>query len=97
LTQVVATATPNSVCTGSSTQLNATITGIPPSGYCTPTYSVPCSSGDYVDNFYFNAIVNNASGCNGNPNNYIYYSNISTTVIPGNTYNMSMQSGSQWA
>ncbi|MCS7028224.1 MAG: GEVED domain-containing protein [Bacteroidia bacterium] len=64
--------------------------------YCTPTYSVLCSSGDYINNFSFNTIINNASGCNGNPNNYIFYSSLSTVVNPGNTYSISMQSGPAW-
>ncbi len=64
--------------------------------YCTPTYSTLCSSGDYIENFSFNTIVNNMSGCNGNPNNYIFYNTMSTVVNPGNSYSISMQSGSFW-
>jgi len=64
--------------------------------YCTPTYSSLCSSGDYIENFSFNTIVNNASGCNGNPNNYIFYSSLSTVVNPGSSYSISMQSGPFW-
>jgi hypothetical protein len=64
--------------------------------YCTPTYSSLCSSADYIENFSFNTIVNNMSGCNGNPNNYIFYSSLSTTVNPGNSYAISMQSGAFW-
>lgn len=97
LTQVTATASPNPACgVGDSVQLNVAISGVPPSGYCFPTFSSPCSSGDYIENFSFNTIVNNLSGCNGNANNYIFYP-ASTTVIPGNTYNLSMQSGASWA
>lgn len=61
--------------------------------YCTPTYSSLCTSDDYIDNFSFNTIVNNSTGCNGNPNNYIFYSSLSTTVSPGSSYSISMQSG----
>ncbi|MCS7076755.1 MAG: GEVED domain-containing protein [Bacteroidia bacterium] len=64
--------------------------------YCIPTYSSLCSSGDYINNFSFNTIVNNSSGCNGNPNNYIFYSALSTVVNPGNSYSISMQSGPAW-
>ena len=97
LIQITPTASPNPACgAGDSVQLNVAISGVPPSGYCTPTYTSPCSSADYIDNFSFNTIVNNATGCNGNANNYIYYSSMSTTVIPGNSYALSMQSGTSW-
>lgn len=65
--------------------------------YCTPTYGVSCTSDDFIDNFSFNTIVNNNTGCNGNPNNYIFYSSFSTTVTPGNAYPISMQSGPSWS
>lgn len=95
LTQATPVSTPNPLCIGSSAQLNVN-TSSASSNYCTPAYNTPCSSLDYIDNFTFNTIVNNASGCNGNPDNYIYYSSMSTTAIPGNTYSMSMQSGAAW-
>ena len=97
LTQITPTASPNPACgAGDSVQLNVAISGVPPSGYCYPTFSAGCSSGDYINNFTFNTIVNNATGCNGNANSYIYYPN-STTVIAGNTYNISMQAGATYA
>ena len=64
--------------------------------FCTANYSNPCSSGDLINNFSFNTISNNNTGCNGQLNNYIYYSNLNTTVAPGQTYNISMQSGGSW-
>jgi len=96
LTQITPTASPNPACgAGDSVQLNVAISGVPPSGYCNPTYSAGCTSGDFINNFSFNTIVNNLSGCTTNPNSYTYYPT-STTVIAGNTYNLSMQAGSQW-
>lgn len=64
--------------------------------YCIPTYGNLCSSGDLINNFSFNTILNNNSNCNSQVNNYIYYNNLSTTVAPGQTYALSMQSGSAW-
>jgi hypothetical protein len=68
--------------------------------YCVPSYSFACSSGDYIDNFSttlgLTNITNNASGCNGQPNNYIYYSSMNVSAQPGNTINVSMQAGSSW-
>lgn len=98
LTQITASASPNPACgPNSQTQLNVAISGIPPSGYCAPTFTSLCSSGDFINNFSFNTISNLNSGCNGNPNNYIHYSNMNTTVVPGGTYSMSIQSGPSWA
>lgn len=98
LTQITPSASPNPACgPNSQTQLNVAISGVPPFGYCTPTFSSLCSSGDFIDNFSFNTISNLLTGCNNNPNNYIHYSSMSTTVMPGGTYNMSMQSGASWA
>jgi len=67
--------------------------------YCTPVYTVLCSSSDYINNFSTTLgstnITNNGSGCNGNPNNYIDYSATQIlTVTPGNTFDLSVQAGS---
>lgn len=63
---------------------------------CTPTYSNLCSSADFIDDFTFNTLSKLNSGCNGNPDNYIFDSTVTTTVVKGSTYNISMQSGSSW-
>jgi hypothetical protein len=68
------------------------------SQYCTPTYSYLCSSSDYINNFSTTGgasnITNNASGCNGNANNYIYNSGMTCSQVQGQSITMSMQSGS---
>ena len=64
--------------------------------YCTPTFTNACSSGDYIDDFTFNTISNLNTACNNQPQNYIYYNALSTTVAPGSTYPISMQSGPTW-
>jgi gliding motility-associated-like protein len=85
----------DTVCSGTQVQLQAVVGGS--TSNCTPTFSINCSSNDYIENFSFNTIVNNFSGCNGNtsPQNYIYYPSgtFTTTVDPGSTYNISMQAG----
>ncbi|MCX6258741.1 MAG: GEVED domain-containing protein [Bacteroidia bacterium] len=69
--------------------------------YCTPTYDYACSSDDYINNFWTTAglmnISNLNSGCNGNADNYIYYSNMSVMVNPGNSFTIHVQSGSAYA
>ncbi|TSA49392.1 MAG: gliding motility-associated C-terminal domain-containing protein [Sphingobacteriales bacterium] len=88
-------ASPQTICVGQTSQLDIN----PSSGgnFCTPTYSFACSSGDFVDNFSFNTLVNNASGCSGNVNNYTYYAGAPTTTVNlGSSYPISMQSGSLW-
>ncbi len=69
--------------------------------YCPPSYSVLCSSADYIESFSTTLgstnITNNFSGCNGNPNNYIDYSStMFVTTAPLNTFNFSVQAGASW-
>jgi len=88
-------ASPQTICVGQTSQLD-----INPSGggnFCTPTYSIACSSGDYIENFSFNTLVNNTSGCSGNANNYTYYVGAPTTTVNlGSSYPISMQAGASW-
>lgn len=66
--------------------------------YCSPVYSSACTSDDYINNFTFNTISNLGTGCTGTlPSNLTYYSALSTTVMPGMTYPISMQSGPAWS
>ncbi|MBX7108599.1 MAG: T9SS type A sorting domain-containing protein [Chitinophagales bacterium] len=67
--------------------------------YCVGTYTYQCTSDDYIDNFTFNTLSNLASGCNGNVDNYINYNptgNLTTTVMIGGTYDLTVQSGPDW-
>ncbi len=88
-------ASPQTICVGQTSQLD-----INPSGggnFCTPTYSIACSSGDYIENFSFNTLANNTSGCSGNANNYTYYVGAPTTTVNlGSSYPISMQAGASW-
>ena len=73
----------------------------PPVVYCAPTYSNLCTSNDYVDNFFTTGGVTNisnlSSGCNGQANNYNYYGGQILTVNPGQSVDLSLQTGSpQW-
>jgi hypothetical protein len=65
---------------------------------CLPTYGNQCTSGDYIDNLYFNTISNLATGCaSPSANNYTDYSaTISTTVDMNQTYAMTCEPGPTW-
>ena len=67
-----------------------------PTGYCAPLHTYGCTSGDFINRFSFNTLSKINSGCNGQSNNFIYDQSITTTVQPGGTYAMTMQSGSSW-
>ncbi len=70
----------------------------PPVEYCVPTYTNLCTSNDYVNNFFTTGgqtnISNLESGCNGQANNYIYYGGQLLTVNPGQSVDLSLQTGS---
>lgn len=76
----------------------------PPAVYCVPTYTILCNaptSQDYVNNFFTTGgltdISNLNSGCNGQVNNYNYYGGQILTVNPGQSVDLSLQTGSpQW-
>ncbi len=88
-------ASPQTICVGQTSQLDINATG--GGNYCTPTYNSLCSSNDYIENFSFNSLTNNLSGCNGNANNFIYYAGApTTTVMLGSSYPISMQAGASW-
>ncbi|HOY49919.1 MAG TPA: GEVED domain-containing protein, partial [Flavobacteriales bacterium] len=74
--------------------------------YCAPQYNYPCEqstgspTADYINNFStsngITNIVNNNTACNGQPNNFIYYSNMTVTATQGCSFNVSMQCGSTY-
>jgi hypothetical protein len=68
--------------------------------YCGPTYISACSSADFINNFSTTGgatnITNNNTGCNGNANNYIFYSTLSCSQVQGLNITLSMQSGTLW-
>ncbi|WP_162054041.1 GEVED domain-containing protein [Pontibacter pamirensis] len=64
-------------------------------GYCAPYAPNGCGNGSYIDNFSFNTLVNNNSGCSGE-GGYIYYEptgTLTTNVQKGESYSISVQSG----
>ncbi len=70
--------------------------------YCIPVYlDNSCGSEDFIDDFSTSGgatnITNNNSGCGGNPNNFTFFSAQNVTAQQGNTFNVSMQSGPEFA
>jgi hypothetical protein len=65
--------------------------------YCAPPVEIGCAD-DYINHFSFNTLVNNYSGCSGQPNGYNTYfpvSNLTTNVKQGASYVVTMQSGAK--
>ena len=70
--------------------------------YCIPFYfEGSCGTEDYINNFSTTGgttnILNNASGCSTNPNNYTFFDAQTVTVTQGGNFNVSMQSGPDYA
>jgi len=53
---------------------------------CIPTFSVLCTSGDFIDGVEFEGINNTSTGCSGNLDNYTFYSSPPASVTRGNTF-----------
>ncbi|TDH26763.1 T9SS type A sorting domain-containing protein [Segetibacter sp. 3557_3] len=68
--------------------------------YCVPVYTTGCSADDFINSFTFNALVNDNSGCNnGTAKGYTNYApagTFTTSVNRGESYSISMQSGSSY-
>lgn len=70
--------------------------------YCTPFYlDGSCGTEDYIDDFSTTSgatnITNMNTGCSPNPNNYTYFSAQTVTASQGSNFNISMQSGPDYA
>jgi alpha-amylase len=65
----------------------------PPSGCC-PSFTTPCSSGDYLEDFTLGSFSNLATGC-GNPGytNYSDYTGTGPNVQAGETYTATLKAG----
>lgn len=73
--------------------------------YCAPQYAASCQgpspyTADFINNFStsngITNITNNNSGCNLQPNNFIYYPNQTVTATQGCSFNVSMQCGPEF-
>jgi len=91
VTMGAVTATPPSISSGGSSVLSASATAN--FIYCTPGFSTTQASGDYLNNFSFANVTNNASG--DATNDYTYYSSLTANVIAdgSTTYNISCEAG----
>jgi hypothetical protein len=61
--------------------------------YCTPTYTFGC---DALNKVAINTLLNDSTGCNGQPNNYILYpdtGSLTTTLGTGDSYDFTIASG----
>ncbi|MEA3445224.1 MAG: C25 family peptidase C-terminal domain-containing protein, partial [Bacteroidota bacterium] len=56
--------------------------------YCVPTYTYDCLYGDEIDDFIFNTINQSGTGCTSG--GYADYTNLSTTLLVGNTYTLQL-------
>jgi len=74
---------------GNNTELK--ISYILVSFYCIPTYSTGTSDGDYISLVQLGSI-NNATGALPSPY-YNYYSSLSTDLVPGNSYSVTVSAG----
>ncbi|PSR53061.1 hypothetical protein AHMF7605_05735 [Adhaeribacter arboris] len=64
-------------------------------GYCVPTLN--CQQGDYINNFSFNTLVHNESGCDGIIGGYTNFpatGSNTTTVVKGKRFSLKVQAGS---
>ncbi|MBM3404708.1 MAG: hypothetical protein FJY10_07450, partial [Bacteroidetes bacterium] len=60
--------------------------------YCTPTYSTGCTYGDGLTLFQLNTI-NQTIPCSGTPAWYHDYTAVTTTLVQGTNYNLTMTAG----
>lgn len=75
--------------------------------YCAPQYAYGCVGNfptpiaDYINNFSttngVTNITNNNTGCNGQPNNFIYNAGMTVSVAQGCSFGVSMRSGNTFA
>ncbi|MBW8050634.1 MAG: T9SS type A sorting domain-containing protein [Cytophagales bacterium] len=67
--------------------IDAILWALPIVTYCTPTYTTGCAT-DFIDRVEFAGIDNSpaGTGCNGNPDNYIFYSADTAKVGQGSFY-----------
>ena len=87
----------NSACSGgplylTSSPLNGSVTTLATS-YCLPTGNLNCTSGDYIANVTINTLNNNTTCNAGGYTNFPATGTQTTTLTRGNTYNLSVGTG----
>ncbi|MBP6556841.1 MAG: hypothetical protein KA213_00650, partial [Flavobacterium sp.] len=88
----------NSICSGTTptyfttSPLTGSTTTLATS-YCIPTGSLDCTSGDYIANVTFNTLNNSSTCAPGGYINYAPTGTQTTTLIRGNTFNLSIGTG----
>ncbi|MBI2967648.1 MAG: T9SS type A sorting domain-containing protein [Bacteroidetes bacterium] len=63
---------------------------------CIPTYASACTSDDYIDGVDFAGINNSVTGCNNNPDNYIFDTTDTAFVTTGNSYSITITPSALW-
>ncbi len=65
--------------------------------YCLPIYANPCTSDDYIQQFSFNLINNNNTGCGTpGPSNYTNYTAMTEVVSQSTSYSVTCRPGPTW-
>ncbi|HZG01216.1 MAG TPA: GEVED domain-containing protein [Chitinophagales bacterium] len=88
-------ADPPNVCPGTPTQLQISGNGSS-QVLCSPVYTSGCGVNDQIDLFTFNTLYHFDNVCNGFYNYFPSSTGLTTTVMPSNTYPISMQSNPAW-
>jgi PKD repeat protein len=76
---------------GTDPEVKTNYINVIPYSYCTPPYSTGTGSGDYITLVQLGTI-NNVTGASATPF-YTYYNSLSTNIIPGNTYTITLSPG----
>jgi len=77
--------------TGSDPEIKVDYINVTNISYCTPTYSTGTSDGDFISLVQLGSI-NNSTGASSSPY-YNYYSSLSTDLITGNSYSVTVSAG----
>ncbi len=77
---------------GSNTYIKENYIQVLPFIYCTPAYSTGTGDGDYISLVQLNGMAN-STGASASPY-YTYFSNLSTDLIPGSAYTLTVSAGS---
>ena len=92
------TATPSSICPGSTSHLLVITGGAPPTGYCVPSASTGCDNGnEYIANVTFEGINNSSTCGQTGANQYTDYTAVSTILAAGNTYPVTVSNGKSYS